>query len=494
MLSGLPCSVPVKLLTSLLALSIVTGTAAAPAGTHPVRIMAVGDSITAGADFFSCYRYPLWEKLFAAGYVVEFVGTQQSESRIGPLAHEGYGGRNAAWLARTVPDHFREHPADIVLLHSGHNYSIEEEPVPLIVAATESLVTAFRETNPRVTVLLAQVIPAGKLPKYTYIPELNAALARLATRLDHPDQRVVIVDQATGFDWETDTVADKVHPNAAGAEKMAAAWFRELRKILPPATVAFAPQRLSYKQLSTGALDLHVFQPSASSPPAAARGRPAIVFFYAGGWTHGTPIQFYAECAHFAERGYVAISADYRTTATHGTTPFDAVEDAREALLWVRNHAAQLGVDPAHLVAAGASAGGHLAATVALTARDADARPAALLLWYPILDTGPGGYGHALFGERFTEASPLHLLANDPHALPPTLIMVGTQDPAVPEKTVRAFQSRAAAAGARCDVVLYPDADHPLYAYREGGGPLREATLKAAKHFLEQAIPQHSGP
>ena len=36
----------------------------------PIRIMAVGDSITAGADFFSCYRYPLWEKLFAAGYVV----------------------------------------------------------------------------------------------------------------------------------------------------------------------------------------------------------------------------------------------------------------------------------------------------------------------------------------------------------------------------------------------------------------------------------------
>jgi acetyl esterase len=486
--SGHSRSVPAKLLALLLGLSVVAGVVAAPERSDPVRIMAVGDSITAGADFFSCYRYPLWEKLFAAGYIVEFVGTQQSESRIGPLAHEGYGGRNAAWLARTVPARFRDHPADIVLLHAGHNHSVEEQPVRLIVAATESLITAFREANSRVTVLLAQVIPAGKLPKYSYIPELNAALARLAVRLDRIDQRVVLVDHATGFDRETDTVADRVHPNAAGAEKMAAAWFRELSKILPPPATVFAPQRLPYKQLSTGALDLHVFQPSASAPPAPARGRAAIVFFYAGGWTHGTPIQFYNECAHFSDRGYVAISADYRTVATHGATPFDAVDDARDALRWVRDHAAQLGADPARLIGAGASAGGHLAVTAVLTAGDNHARPAALLLWYPILDTGPEGYGHALFGERFTEASPLHLLANDSHALPPTLIMVGTQDPAVPEKTVRAFQSRAAAGEARCDVVLYPDAGHPLYAYREGGGPLREATLKEAEHFLEQVL------
>lgn len=200
----------------------------------PVRIMAVGDSITAGADFFSCYRYPLWEKLFAAGYVAEFVGTQSSQTRIGPLAHEGYGGKNTEYLAQTVPDNFRAHPADIVLLHSGHNHTVEDQPVPGIIAATEKLIADFRTANPHVIVLLAQVIPAGKLPKYAYIPELNAGLARLAARLDKPEQRVVLVDQATGFDWTTDTVADKVHPNARGAEKMAEVWFAALQTILPP--------------------------------------------------------------------------------------------------------------------------------------------------------------------------------------------------------------------------------------------------------------------
>lgn len=215
-------------------LALLLGGLASAAAATPVRVMAVGDSITAGADFFSSYRHPLKAKLAAAGYVVEFTGTQTDGTPGGPLAHEGYGGKNTEYLAATVPDHFRAHPADIVLLHSGHNHTVEEQPVPGIVAATEKLIAAFRAVNPRVTVLLAQVIPAGKLPKYAYIPELNVALAALAARLDRPGSRVVSVDQATGFDWTADTVADKVHPNARGAEKMAQAWFEALQRILPP--------------------------------------------------------------------------------------------------------------------------------------------------------------------------------------------------------------------------------------------------------------------
>ena len=195
--------------------------------------MAVGDSITEGGKTFSCYRPLLREKLLAAGYRVEFVGTRTSESTAGPLAHEGYGGKNTEFLAETVPAHFQDKPADIVLLHSGHNHTVEEQPVPGIVAATEKLIAAFRATNPRVIVLLAQVIPAGKLPKYSYIPELNAALARLAAQLDTPAQRVILVDQASSFDWPSDTVDDKVHPNARGAGKMADTWFAALVQVLP---------------------------------------------------------------------------------------------------------------------------------------------------------------------------------------------------------------------------------------------------------------------
>ncbi len=83
-------------------------------------------------------------------------------------------------------------------------------------------------------VLLAQVIPSGKLPKYDYIPELNLALAELATRLNSAAQPVILVNQAEDFDWRTETIDDHVHPNAAGAEKMATRWFDALRRVLPP--------------------------------------------------------------------------------------------------------------------------------------------------------------------------------------------------------------------------------------------------------------------
>jgi lysophospholipase L1-like esterase len=223
------CS-PLVSLLAWVALFASLGRAAEPPA-EPVRIMAVGDSITEGTDFPS-YREPLAAKLRAAGYAVEFVGTRRRAP--GGLAHEGYGGKNTEALAQLVPDHFRAHPADVVLLHSGHNHTVEEKPVPGIAAATERLIAAFRAAHPRVTVLLAQVIPAGKLPKYAYIPELNAALAEIAARLHAPTQRVILVDHASGFDWRTDTVADLVHPNARGAEKMATVWFAALQKILPP--------------------------------------------------------------------------------------------------------------------------------------------------------------------------------------------------------------------------------------------------------------------
>ncbi len=201
------------------------------------RIMCVGDSITEGGTTFSTYRPVLAAKLASAGYRIEFVGSRSSPSPLGPLRHEGYGGKNVEFLAATVPAHFAETPADIVLLHTGHNHFDTEQPVPGMIAATECLIAELRARNSSVTILLAQVIPSGKLPKYSYLSALNAALADLAARLHAATSPVVIVDHAAGFNWETDTIADRVHPNAVGAGKMAGRWFEALVKILvPPST------------------------------------------------------------------------------------------------------------------------------------------------------------------------------------------------------------------------------------------------------------------
>lgn len=216
------------ILSSLLYLSSFIFSASA----EPIRILAVGDSITQGGKTFVTYRLPLDVKLRAAGLRYEFVGSQQSEGPHGPLWHEGYGGKNAEFLAGIMPQKLKQARPDVILLHCGHNHSAEEKPVPGIIAAERAIIEAARKQNPKVVILLALVIPSGKLPKYAYIPELNQAEVLLARELHRPDAPVMIVDQFTGFDPQKDTILDKVHPNAQGAEKMATKWFTALKGVV----------------------------------------------------------------------------------------------------------------------------------------------------------------------------------------------------------------------------------------------------------------------
>jgi lysophospholipase L1-like esterase len=215
--------------STLSSLAFFLSSLVASLAAEPVRILAIGDSITQGGKTFVTYRLPLDVKLRAAGLNFEFVGSQQSDGPKGPLWHEGYGGKNAEFLAGLMPQKLKQAKPDIILLHCGHNHSAEEKPVPGIIAAERAIIEAARKQNPKVVVLLAQVIPSGKLPKYGYIPELNQAEVFLARELTKSDSPVMIVDLATGFDPQKDTILDKVHPNAQGAEKMANKWFFALK-------------------------------------------------------------------------------------------------------------------------------------------------------------------------------------------------------------------------------------------------------------------------
>ena len=187
-----------------------------------IRILCLGDSITAGSNSEN-YRPFLAKKLADAGIAAEFVGPNKDK---GGLAHAGYGGKSAeAVLAADRKFHGR-FPADMILIHSGHNHKAEEKPIPGIITAIEAMIAQAREDNPKVKVLLAKVITSGKLPKYSYIPELNREIGDLGKKL-----QVTVVDQAEGFDWKADAIADHVHPNAAGAEKMAAKWFDAIKAL-----------------------------------------------------------------------------------------------------------------------------------------------------------------------------------------------------------------------------------------------------------------------
>jgi lysophospholipase L1-like esterase len=141
----------------------------AVARAEPIKILPLGDSITEGSNQIS-YRPALAKLLKDAGYDVTFVGPKEAPAG---LRHGGYGGKNAEQIAELYAGFHATTPADIVLIHAGHNHFAEEKPVPGILRATESMIASARQANPKVIILLAQVITSGKLPKYSYLTELN---------------------------------------------------------------------------------------------------------------------------------------------------------------------------------------------------------------------------------------------------------------------------------------------------------------------------------
>jgi acetyl esterase/lipase len=244
-------------------------------------------------------------------------------------------------------------------------------------------------------------------------------------------------------------------------------------------------RKVTYKITGETELQLHIFNPSKLTP---GERRPAIVFFFGGGWRQGTPTQFYPHCAHFASTGMVAVAAEYRVESRDGTDPRTCVEDGKSAMRWVRSHAAELGIDPDRIAAGGGSAGGHVAAASALVEgfNDAgddvavDCRPNALVLFNPVFDNGPGGYGHDRVEPYWREISPLH---NIKPGAPPTVVFLGTADLLVPVATAVQYQQRMLEAGARCDLHLYGDQPHGFFNFKNPA--YYRQTLGTTAAFLE---------
>ena len=227
-----------------------------------------------------------------------------------------------------------------------------------------------------------------------------------------------------------------------------------------------AAETLVYKKVGGRELRLHIEKPADWK---AADQQPAIVFFFGGGWVGGTPEQFRGQSEYFATRGVVGVRVEYRVIPKDDKgPPIVCCADAKSAMRHVRAHAAELGIDPARIAAAGGSAGGHLAAFTALVDGLDDAaddlkiscRPDALLLFNPVFNNGPGQWGHARVGERFKEFSPAH---NITKSAPPTVVFLGDADRLIAVPVLREFAAAMQQAGARCDAHVVPGAGHGFF-------------------------------
>ncbi len=219
---------------------------------------------------------------------------------------------------------------------------------------------------------------------------------------------------------------------------------------------------IPYRVVDEARLSMDVIRLQGDARPAAA---PALVFIHGGGWVighkdkQGLPLMY-----RMARQGWVCFAPSYRLSPAARLPQM--VEDLEDALRWIREHAEEHGVDPGFIAVAGGSAGGHLAALLALTApepslqpglEEADTRVQACVPFYGIYDLvdAPGIWPHGglqrllerhvigqsrrAAGALYEQLSPMYRL----HAgAPPFCIFHGALDNLAPAAGARRFAER----------------------------------------------------
>jgi len=183
------------------------------------------------------------------------------------------------------------------------------------------------------------------------------------------------------------------------------------------------------------------------------------------------------------------MSADYRVKSRQGTTPFECVMDGKSAVRWIRQNSSDLGVDPSRIAAGGGSAGGHVAAAsgtiIGLEDEGEDisvsSKPNAMILFNPVYDNGPDGYGQKVLGDRFIEISPFH---NIRKGTPPTVVFLGSEDKLIPLSTASKFKARMERVGSRSDLHIFEGQPHGFFNQGKSGNYYEKTVLKMDKFLI----------
>jgi acetyl esterase len=233
---------------------------------------------------------------------------------------------------------------------------------------------------------------------------------------------------------------------------------------------------------------------------------PVVIYFHGGGWVSGDLDMHDSTCRRIANRARaVVVNVDYRLAPEHRFP--DAFDDAWVAVQWTHDHAAELGGDPGRLAVAGSSAGGNLAAAVALRARDERAPRIDLqVLIYPVLDSRldtdsfrENAEGYLLTATQMEwywnqyvpdtsdrkdwRVSPMH--ADSLAGLPPAIVVVAEHDPLKDEG--EAYASRLQEEGVAAEVTCYEGQIHGFMGFlgfvADAEVALNATADRIARHF-----------
>ena len=269
--------------------------------------------------------------------------------------------------------------------------------------------------------------------------------------------------------------------------------YRERRNYVQPAPPEVALAEDLRTDAAHGSVPLRHFRPAGTPADAVL---PGLVYFHGGGWTIGDLDTHDTLCRELANgSGCAVVSVDYRMGPERRFPA--AVDDCVAATRWVHANAAALRIDGARLAVGGDSAGGNLAAVVAIVARDAGGPPIAFqLLIYPATDMRAGAPSHQTNGEGYVltrdligwfhdnyiddrrhdtdwRASPL--LADDLSRLPPAFVLTAGYDPLRDEGL--AYSQRLTEAGNRVTHICF---ERQIHGFITMGRVIDEANAAVA--------------
>jgi acetyl esterase/lipase len=203
------------------------------------------------------------------------------------------------------------------------------------------------------------------------------------------------------------------------------------------------------------------------APRQPAAGRPVVVFFYGGGFRRGEKSMYSFVGKALQAHGYLAVVPDYRLYPEVRYQGF--LSDGAKAVRWARDHAAEYGGDPTKIVLMGHSAGGYIAAMLAvdprwLAAEGMDSRKD-VVAWVGLAggygDVGPNRRGSDLFGppETYDSTRPA---AHVEKGSPASLLIAGDGDKVVDPANVDRLAGAIRKIGGRVEAVRYPRLGHTM--------------------------------
>ncbi|MDY6781580.1 MAG: SGNH/GDSL hydrolase family protein [Cyanobacteriota bacterium] len=198
---------------------------------NALKIMPLGDSITAGHDVPGGYRTVLWQKLSDRGNTIDFVGSARGGPRDLPdKDHEGHSGWRIDDLRGQIEPWLAQNRPDMVLLTIGSNDILHDDAVETAPDRVRALLGDIFARVPDATILVASIPPMADAARDRQVREYNTELENLVEEEKAAGKPVFFVDiySVVGLN----DLPDGLHPNAEGHRKMAGAWDEAIAEVL----------------------------------------------------------------------------------------------------------------------------------------------------------------------------------------------------------------------------------------------------------------------